>query len=107
MAVVTNKTDTCIKNPLSNSDVGGFTIFNAAHIDTALEVDVTSLAPAGTPRVTNNPVVDTIEGSITDDDDGVVSVHWSAAASGIGVHAGPTEMTRIRLTHGLFCSLNV
>ena len=46
--------------------------FNVAHVVTTGEQDVTALSPAGTPRVTDDPVVLPSERSVTDDHDGVI-----------------------------------
>lgn len=47
-------------------------LFNVAHVETALHQDVSARSPAGTPRVTHDPVVFSALGAITNDIDGVV-----------------------------------
>ena len=58
---------------------GGSVGFNVAHVVTTGEQDVTALSPAGTPRVTDDPVVFSVERSVTDDDDGVVDLTGTVA----------------------------
>ena len=53
---------------------GGSKGFNVAHVETTGEQDVTTLSPASTPRVTDDPIGLPVERSVTDDDDGVVDL---------------------------------
>ena len=58
---------------------GGSIGFNVAHVGTTGEQDVTALSPAGTPRVTDDPIVLPSERSVTDDNDGVVDLTGTVA----------------------------
>ena len=58
---------------------GGSKGFNVAHVETTGEQDVTTLSPASTPRVTDDPVGFSVERSVTDDDDGVVDLTGTVA----------------------------
>lgn len=61
--------------------------FNVAHVDSALEEGIASIAPAGAPGVANNPVVLSAEGSVTDKVDCVVDL--LSGAGRIRVDSGP------------------
>ena len=49
-------------------------VLNTAHVVATLNTDVTLLTPAGTPRVADDVVVNTVLGTITDSEDTVVEL---------------------------------
>jgi len=49
-------------------------VLNTAHVVATLDTDVTLLTPAGTPRVADDVVVNTVLGTITDSEDTVVEL---------------------------------
>jgi hypothetical protein len=87
---------------LDNSDVGS-PRFNVAHVDTALDHEVTRETPSGTPGVADNPVRSARNGSrgrggtVSDDDDGVIDVIFvSNNASGIAVNSSTIKKKKRR-----------
>lgn len=73
---------------LDRYNIGG-SCFNSAFVDTALHKGVAFSSPFGTPRVTNNPVVDTIKCSIADDHNSVIDTY--TIALWISIHTAPTS----------------
>ena len=63
--------------------------FNFALVDAALHQDVALLPPSGSPRVTNDPVVDSVERAPPDDNNAVIDRH--GVASWIGVDTTPVK----------------
>lgn len=55
-------------------NVGGIG-FDSAFVDASLDSNVAGETPVGPPRITNHPVVDSVESAPTDDDYSVIDIH--------------------------------
>ena len=67
--------------------------FDFALVDTALHQDVTLLSPSGSPPVTNDPIVDSVERAPPDDNNAVIDRH--GVASCIGVDTTPVKKNSV------------
>jgi hypothetical protein len=72
-------------------------LLDLAFVDSAFHQNVTVLSPSDSPRVANNPVVDSVFGSIADDDHTVVDIF--IVALDVSVDAAPAS-TILRETCG-------
>jgi hypothetical protein len=64
-------------------------LLDFALVDSALDVNVTRLAPSGSPRVADDPVGNSVSGSPADDDHTVID--WQIVARDVIVDTAPVR----------------
>jgi len=74
-------------NSLNWHNVSGIE-FDSAFVDASFDIDVPASSPIGSPRIADDPVVDSVESAPSDQDDSVI-LFDSVIASRVRVHSTP------------------